>query len=80
MATRAEQVKALIDLAGAMFAVIKEATEKSALRGIPSGHLYAELMGQMDLDTYNRLIELLKDKGLVVEENYLLRATPEKKA
>lgn len=75
-----EQVKALVALATEVYAVIKEATEKSSLRGIPSGHLYASLMGKMDIDAYNSLIDLLKAQDLIVEENYLLRAKPVKKA
>jgi len=42
------------------------------LGSVPSGHLYAQLMGRMDLDTYNKLIGLLKQANLVEESNHLL--------
>ena len=47
--------------------VIKELGE------VPSGHLYARLMGHMSLDSYNKCIAALKDAGLVTESNYVLR-------
>ena len=39
---------------------------------IPSGHLYAALMGVLTLDTYNRVIGLLKKSGCVREEYHEL--------
>lgn len=52
------------------------------LGGVPSGHLYARLMGHMTLDQYNSLIGLLKTYGMVKETNFYLTAIPlqEKKA
>ena len=35
---------------------------------IPSGHLYAQVMGHMSLETYNSMIARLKGASLVVEE------------
>lgn len=35
--------------------------------GIPSGHLYAQVMGSMDLDTYHAIIASLRRTGLVTE-------------
>ena len=40
---------------------------------VPSGHLYAGLMGNMSLATYERIIGILKDQGMVSESNHLLR-------
>jgi hypothetical protein len=42
------------------------------LGSVPSGHLYAHLMGQMTLDDYNFIIGTLKEAGVVEETNYLL--------
>lgn len=39
-----------------------------AIRGlgeVPSGHLYARLMGHMDLATYEKIVELLVAAGKV---------------
>lgn len=62
----AEQVTAAISVAATVGELIRE-------RGsIPNGELYALLMGKMDLSTYNSLIGILKETGLVKEENHLL--------
>jgi len=55
---------------GAIDDAIKEAGED----GIPSGHLYAAVMGHMNLDTYNGIIDILKKAGKVKEENFLLKS------
>lgn len=62
----AEQVTAGIRIAAVVGEAIKD------LGSVPSGHLYAHLMGHMDLDTYNKCIAVLKQAELVKEENNLL--------
>jgi len=62
----AQQVTAGIRMAAAVGEAIRD------LGSVPSGHLYARLMGHMDLDTYNKLIGLLKQANLVEESNHLL--------
>lgn len=43
--------------------------------GIPSGHLYAMVMGSgVSLETHQRVIALLKESGRVTEVNHLLKA------
>lgn len=64
--SNAEQVTAAIRMAAAVGEAIKD------LGSVPSGHLYARLMGHMDLTTYNKLIGILKQADLVKEENHLL--------
>ena len=39
---------------------------------IPSGHLYAMLMGELSLDEYTEIITILKKAGLVEEKHFLL--------
>lgn len=39
---------------------------------VPSGHLYAQLMGHMDIHTYNSVIACLKGAGLIEEKNHEL--------
>jgi hypothetical protein len=34
---------------------------------VPSGHLYARVMGSLSLDQYNKVIGILKKAGLVEE-------------
>jgi hypothetical protein len=60
------QVKAAVQVVVAIGETIKE------LGSIPSGHLYAQLMGRMSLDTYNKIIGVLVKTGAVKEEGYLL--------
>jgi len=40
---------------------------------VPSGHLYARLMGVLSLDQYNKIIDILKKQGLVVEAHHELK-------
>lgn len=42
------------------------------LGSTPSGVLYSVVMPHMDLPTYERIIALLKDAGLVEEEMHVL--------
>jgi hypothetical protein len=65
MATK-EQAKALIQIVQAIADTIKE------LKEVPSGVLYAHLMGKMSLDNYQYIIGILKESGKVKESNHLL--------
>lgn len=70
-----EQVKAAIEMVMAVGDTIRD------LGSVPSGELYARLMGHMTLNTYNMLIERLKGAGVVKEEAHLLTWTgPAKKS
>lgn len=66
-----EQAHALIQFMGAIASLIKE------VKTIPSGHLYAQLMGKMSLDQYNDMITTLQKAGLVRLKNDLLTYTGE---
>ena len=65
MAT-AKQVSAAFQACAAVAEAIREAKE------IPSGTLYAMLMGHMSLETYQGIIRTLKGAGLVAERAHLL--------
>jgi hypothetical protein len=39
---------------------------------VPSGHLYAGLMGSLSLDQYNQIISAMLDMGLIKESGHLL--------
>ena len=57
-------------------AVAVVAAVGEAIRGlgsVPSGHLYAQLMGKMNLDQYNQVIGILKRAGLVSESFHELK-------
>lgn len=60
------QEKAALAIVLAVGEAIKE------LGSVPNGHLYARLMGQMSLETYNKVIGLLVKTGAVKNENHLL--------
>lgn len=61
-----KEVQGALNVIRAVADAIKE------LKEVPSGHLYAQLTGKMDLATYNRIIATLVGAGLVKEENHLL--------
>jgi uncharacterized protein YutE (UPF0331/DUF86 family) len=64
------QLEAAIQALKALAEIIRHAGE------VPSGELYARLMGRVTLEDYNRLIETLKRAGLVTETpGHLLRWT-----
>ena len=62
----AEAITAALKIAAVVGDAIRE------LKSVPSGHLYARLMGHMSLDSYNGCIRLLKQANLVEESNHLL--------
>ena len=43
-----------------------------SLGSVPSGHLYARLMGHVNLETYQLIISVLVKANLVKQENFLL--------
>jgi hypothetical protein len=61
-----EQMKTAITIVAAVAEAIRE------LGSIPSGHLYAQVMGRIDLAAYTKIIGTLKNAGLVAEQNDLL--------
>lgn len=58
-----EQIQAAITAVSEIGRVIRE------VKRIPSGHLYAQLMGVMSLEKYEMVINLLKKTGLVTEQS-----------
>ena len=44
-----------------------------SLGTVPSGHLYARVMGKLSLDQYNQIIGMLKRQGLISETHYELK-------
>ena len=65
----AAQLKAALAITLAVAEAIREARE------IPSGTLYATLLGRVDLAGYEAMIRNLKNAGLVSEKNNLLTWT-----
>lgn len=64
--TRAD-IRAGLAMTMAVAETIREAGE------VPSGVLYAGLVGRLDIHAYNKLIGILKNSGLVEEKSHLLR-------
>lgn len=69
-----QQIRAYLDAAEAIAEIIKAYTDhpQMGIRGIPSGHLYARLMGSMSFDTYRSFIDTLINLGIVKQSNFLL--------
>jgi hypothetical protein len=61
-----DQVRAVFDVLVTLTEVIRTKGE------IPSGELYAAVMGKIDLRTYELILSKIKGSGLVVEKNHLL--------
>ena len=63
-------IKAIQQAALAILDAIRAAGD----RGIPSGHVYAAVMGSMSLDTYNLIIGALVGAKKITNTNHLLKA------
>lgn len=61
--TKAQAALALIN-------AVSEIIEK--LGSVPSGHLYATLMGHMGIDLYNQIISILEKAGRIKVEHHLI--------
>ena len=61
-----QQRKAAVNAVLAISEAIRE------LGSVPSGHLYARVMGHMSLQSYEGIIRILKNAGLVSESANLL--------
>lgn len=61
-----DQVKAAFTMVAAVAEAVREAGR------IPSGTLYAALMGKVDLAGYEKLVGILKGAGLVEERSHEL--------
>jgi len=61
-----------VQVAVAMAGIINDTIKDAGISGIPSGHLYAMLMGHINLDNYNSIISVLKKAGKIKESNFLL--------
>ena len=57
------EVKAALGIIQAVAEAIRELGE------VPSGHLYANLMGQLSLEQYEHILGILKGAGLVRQSN-----------
>ena len=61
------------DLVAAFKTVLAVAEAIREAGSIPSGQLYAALLGRIDLAGYTKIIDILKRQGLISEDNHLLR-------
>jgi|APCry1669192319_1035405.scaffolds.fasta_scaffold12998_5 hypothetical protein len=65
-----DQIANAIEICKALASAIYAAKE------IPSGHLYAAVMGHMSLETYNACLSTLEKTGLIKRESsHLVRWT-----
>lgn len=57
--------------------IIEDAARESSPMGIPSGHLYAALMGTgMSLASYQTIIELMVAEGRIIASGDTIKAAP----
>jgi phosphoribosylamine-glycine ligase len=64
--TQEEKMKAAVQIMKAVAEAIKEAGS------IPSGHLYAQLMGKMSLGSYEKMIDAMQRMGIIRVEDHLI--------
>lgn len=62
-----DQVRAAVNTVVVLTETIRE------LKEVPSGVLYAQVMGHMSFENYQAAIALIKRTKLVSEENHVLR-------
>lgn len=55
--------------------LIGQAVSEAGKQGIPSGHLYAVLMGKITREAYQSIIDLMKRQNLINETGNLLTWT-----
>jgi hypothetical protein len=67
MSVTKQETAAALQILLAVAEVIRELGE------VPSGVLYAQLLGRVNIEGYQALLRQLKGAGLVEEKNHLLR-------
>ena len=70
----AKQKEATLNAVKAIAAAIRD------LGSVPSGHLYARVMGFLSLDQYNSIIRILKNSHLINERHFELHWIGPKKS
>lgn len=73
--TKPDAVQAVAQFLSAMLAAII-----AAGGSLPSGHLYAALMGHISIETYDALINKLIEMNYITRSNHLLTITETGKA
>ena len=63
---KTSEIKAGLEVIKAIAEAIREA------KSIPSGTLYAVLMGKLSLEQYEKIISILINAGLVTESGHVL--------
>ena len=58
-----QQIKGTVEIIKAVADAICD------LKRVPSGHLYTRVMNALDIHQYQRVIEIIKDAGLIRIEN-----------
>ena len=61
-----EEIQSAFKTVQAIAEAIREVKE------IPSGHLYAQVMGKLSLDQYNQILSILKGAGLIQVDGFHL--------
>ncbi len=63
MENTTKQINAGLEILKALADTIRQ------LRSVPSGELYARVMGHMDINAYDKALSILKGAGLIAESN-----------
>lgn len=72
MAVGAQLAKEEVAAATKILLAVAEAIREAGELGIPSGHLYGALAGQLSGNGYCTMMQLLKREGVIREKNHVL--------
>lgn len=71
---KAEKVVERLQTAEKLIEAINDMIKETGQKGIPSGHLYAMLMGKITIEVYQAVIAYLVKAGKITNRNHLLIA------
>jgi hypothetical protein len=71
MTTDTNELQAALQIAR----ILAEAIRDAGPMGLPSGHLYAAVMGKVSLGAYQSILRVLVNKGWVRDSGHLLTWT-----
>jgi len=73
-APRTKDLAAALKQAAAMMEALREAINAAGAQGIPSGHLYAHLIGKLSLQHYQAMISAMVEAGkITIDGQHVLR-------
>ncbi len=73
MTTQPKPAMSRRDALRELMIIMADAIKQAGEFGLPSGHLYAMVMGVASLELYDQIIQSFKTNGLITDKGYLLK-------